>query len=98
MAMEKEKAATVNIPQQAHKAARAETAPAPVRRYRSYLFVFLLVLVAAGFGILTFFVKTVHSIPFDLVITEGIQSINFQPFDTLMVAISWLGFFPQAAM
>ena len=96
MAIERGKPPVTNIPKEAQKAARAETAPAPLRRHRSYLFIFVLVLLAVAFGVLAFFVKTVHSFPFDLVITEGIQSITFPPFDNLMLAISWLGFFPQS--
>ncbi len=61
-------------------------------------FNFMLVLLAVAFGVLTFFVKTVHSFPIDLVITEGIQSISFPPFGSLMIAISWLGFFPQSVI
>jgi len=96
MAVEKNKTPLANIPQQAQKAARAETAPAPMRRYRQYLFIIALGALAASFGVLTFFVKTIHSFPIDLVITVGIQSIHFVPFDNLLIAISWLGFWPQA--
>jgi undecaprenyl-diphosphatase len=98
MAVEKQKSSIAKIPQQAQQAARQETAPAPVRRYRTFLAVFLLVLLAGGFGVLTFLVKTIQSFPIDLVITEGIQSINFAPFGSLMIAISWLGFWPQSGL
>lgn len=96
MAVEKEKTPATNIPQKAQTAARAETAPAPERRRRTYTSVFILVLLAVSFGVLAFFVKTIKTFPFDLVITEGIQSSNFAPFGSLMIAVSWLGFFPQS--
>ena len=97
MTVEKEKTPLTNIPQKAQTAARAETAAPPERRRRTYTSVFILVLLAASFGVLAFFVKTTKSFPFDLVITEGIQSVSYQPFGSLMIAISWLGFFPQSA-
>ena len=75
--------------------ARAESAPAPVRRYRAFLFQSVLVLIAAGFGVLTFLVKTTPSFATDLLITRSIQLINFPAFAGLMIVISWAGFAPQ---
>lgn len=95
MSVEKEKAPLGNIPQQAQQAARAKTAPPRERRYRQTISMIGLVLLAVAFGVLTFFVKAYHSFPIDLMVTLGIQSIHFAPFAGLMVAISWLGFWPQ---
>ena len=79
-------------------AARAATAPAPVRRYRAWLFLIVLLIITAAFGVLTFLVKTTPSFPLDLQITLGIQSINIPVFGEVMTAISWLGFSPQSVV
>ena len=81
-----------------HKAARAATATAPVRRYRAVLFLVLLLIITAAFAVLTFLVKTTPSFPLDLQITLGIQSINIPVFGGLMNAVSWLGFSPQSVI
>jgi membrane-associated phospholipid phosphatase len=80
------------------RAARAATAPAPVRRYRAVLFLVVLVIITGAFAILTFLVKTTPSFPLDLQITLGIQSVNIPVFGGLMTAISWLGFSPQSVI
>lgn len=77
------------------EAARTESASAPVRRYRALIFQSMLVLVAAGFGVLTFLVKTTPSFATDLQITHSIQLITFPSFAWLMTVISWAGFAPQ---
>jgi hypothetical protein len=69
------------IKEDVQQAARAESAPAPVRRYRAVLFQGVLVLVAGAFAVLTFLVKTMPSFAIDLQITRAIQQINF-PFFT----------------
>ncbi len=86
------------IKEEAHQAARAESASAPVRRYRAVLIQIVLVLVVVAFGILTFLVKTMPSFAIDLQITRAIQSINFPLFALLMNWISWPGFGPQSAI
>ena len=78
-----------------HQAARAESAPAPVRRYRAVLFQGALGLVAGAFAVLTFLVKTTPAFATDLQITRAIQLINFPFFASLMSAVSWAGFAPQ---
>jgi undecaprenyl-diphosphatase len=75
--------------------ARAESEPAPVRRYRAVLFQVTLVIVAGAFAGLTFLVKTMPSFTIDLQITRAIQTINFLPFAWLMSVVSWPGFNPQ---
>jgi hypothetical protein len=54
-------------------AARAESAPAPVRHYRAVLFQRVLVLMVAAFAV-------------DLQITRAIQMVNF-PFFTLSMSL-----------
>ena len=84
------------IKEQTHQVVRAESAPAPVRRYRAVLFQVVLVIVAVAFGALTFLVKTMPSFAIDLQITRAIQLINFPFFASLMNLISWPGFSPQS--
>ena len=86
------------IKEHVQQAARAESAPAPVRRYRTILFQGALVLVAGAFGLLTFLVKTMPSFAIDLQITTAIQQINFPFFTSLMSLISWPGFSPQSVI
>ena len=83
------------LKEQAQQAARAESAPAPVRRYRAILFQTALALVVCAFGVLTFLVKTTPSFAIDLKITRAIQSINLPFFAPLMNVVSWPGFGPQ---
>ena len=80
----------------AHQAARAESAPAPVRRYRAVLFQVTLVVVAGAFAGLTFLVKTTPSFAIDLQITRAIQLLHFPYFAFLMNLVSWPGFSPQS--
>jgi undecaprenyl-diphosphatase len=86
------------VEQVAHKAAHAETASAPVRRYRVVLFQLSLLLITAAFAVLTFLVKTMASFPIDLQITKSIQSINIPLLGGLMTALSWPGFGPQSVI
>jgi undecaprenyl-diphosphatase len=85
-----------DIKENVHQAARAESAPPHVRRYRAILFQATLVMIAGAFAVLTFLVKTTPSFAIDLQITRTIQSINFPPFASLMSIISWPGFGPQS--
>ena len=82
----------------ASQAVRAESEPAPVRRYRAVLFQGGLIIVAVTFAVLTFLVKTMPSFSIDLQITKTIQEINFPPFAWLMSLISWPGFSPQSTI
>lgn len=91
-----EKPPIEKIKDSAQQAAKAESAPAPVRRYRAILFQIALLIIAVAFGILTFLVKTVPSFAIDLSITKALQQINFPPFGILMSIVSWPGFSPQS--
>jgi undecaprenyl-diphosphatase len=84
------------IEEAAQQVAKAETTSRPTRRYRTYLFQFMLIATTSAFAVLTFLVKTIPSFPIDLAITRGLQSINSPLFDALMTAISWPGFAPQS--
>ena len=86
------------IKEKAHRAARAESAPAHVRRYRAVLFQSALALIVVAFGVLTFLVKTTPSFATDLKITKAIQLINFPGFAGLMNVVSWAGFGPQVVV
>lgn len=86
------------IKEDVHQAARAESAPAPVRRYRAVLFQGTLVLIACAFGALTFLVKTMPSFAIDLQITRAIQLFNIPGFAPLMNVVSWAGFAPQVVI
>jgi membrane-associated phospholipid phosphatase len=98
MAEPQDKKPIEKIQEVAHEAAHAETAPAPLRRYRAKLFRVALILVAGAFAILTFLVKTMPAFPIDLQITRGLQSINIPLFGGLMTAVSWPGFGPQSTI
>lgn len=98
MSKQKDEKPVEKIKEKAHQAARAESAPAPVRRYRVILFQAALVLVAVAFAVLTFLVKTMPSFAIDLQITRTIQLINFPFFASLMTIVSWPGFGPQSVI
>jgi len=98
MSEQKGKKPIIGIKDAALQVARAESEPAPVRRYRAVLFQVALVLVAGAFALLTFLVKTTSSFPMDLRITRGLQSINIPLFAGLMTAVSWAGFAPQSVI
>ena len=84
------------IKDSAQQAARAESEPPHVRRYRAVLFQGTLVVIACAFAVLTFLVKTMPSFAIDLQITRAIQLINFPYFALLMSVVSWPGFTPQS--
>ena len=98
MSEQKNKKPVEKVKEKAHQAARAESAPAPIRRYRAVLFQTALVLVVLAFAVLTFLVKTMPSFAIDLQITRAIQLINFPFFALLMTIVSWPGFGPQSGI
>jgi len=79
----------------ANQAARVESEPPHVRRYRTVLFLIALVVTAGAFALLTFLIKTQPSFTIDLQVTKAIQQINFPYFAFLMTIVSWAGFGPQ---
>jgi undecaprenyl-diphosphatase len=96
MTEQKDEQAIKEVKAPANQAARVETEPAPVRRYRAVLFQTALVLTACAFGGLTFLVKTIPSFAIDLQISQFIQRFNFPAIAILMRLVSWPGFAPQA--
>ena len=98
MSEQKNEKLVENIKKGVEQAARAESAPAPVRRYRAILFQSALVMIAGAFAGLTFLIKTTPSLAIDLQITRAFQSINFPLFASLMSVISWPGFGPQSVI
>jgi len=80
----------------AQQAARSESEPPRVRRYRALMLQGALILVAVAFGILTYLVKTMPFFAFDLQVTKGLQLVNAPSFALLMNLISWPGFTPQS--
>jgi undecaprenyl-diphosphatase len=89
---------TKKIEEDTHQAAQARNAPVPERHYRAALFQTALILAAGAFGVLTFLVKTNPAFAIDLQITRTIQLINLPFFPSLMSAVSWAGFSPQAVI
>lgn len=77
------------------QAARAETAPAPVRRSRAALFEVAVLIAIFAFAALTFLVSTTPSFPIDVRVTHAVQSLQSPFFTMLMSAVSWPGFPPQ---
>jgi hypothetical protein len=96
MSEQKDEKPVEKIKEDVRQAVRAESAPAPVRRYRALLFQGLLVVFAGGFAVLTFLVKTTPSFAIDLQVTKAIQMINFPGFAWFMSLVSWPGFSPQS--
>src|SRR6185436_11800417 len=98
MAEQKLEKPAEKIKEEVLQAARAESAPAPARRYRALLFQGVLLLIAIAFGVLAFLVRTMPSFAIDLQITRSIQPINFPYFSLLMSLISWAGFGSQVTI
>jgi membrane-associated phospholipid phosphatase len=98
MTEQKDEKPVEKIKQDVQQAVRAESASAPVRRYRAVLFQGMLALVVCAFAVLTFLVKSMPSFAIDLQITRDIQMINFPSFAWLMSLISWPGFGPQSVI
>jgi undecaprenyl-diphosphatase len=73
-----------------------QTAPKPVRRFRTIVFQGFLIFLISAFAILAFFANTTPYFPVDLIITHFFQSDKATWFSTFMNFISWFGFTPQA--
>ena len=68
----------------------------PWRRYRANLFIGYLIGATVFFLILAVLAKTVAYFTFDVTFTNAVQSFRPGWFDALMVALTWIGFGPQA--
>jgi membrane-associated phospholipid phosphatase len=98
MAKQKGKQPIEKVQETAQQAVRAESAPAPVRRYRAVLFRGTLVVVAVAFAVLTVLVKSIPSFAIDVQITLALQAMTFPPFALLMRLVSWPGYTPQSTI
>jgi membrane-associated phospholipid phosphatase len=98
MSERKTKPAVVRIRESAHSAARAQSAPPHARRRRAVLFQVAVVIIAAAVSVLMVLVKTTASSAIDLRITKAIQTIDFPPFASVMIVVSWPGSNPQSAI
>lgn len=76
----------------------AKSASPPKREYRTYLFQIGLLAAIGAFATLTFIVQTIPSLPIDVQITRGLQSIASPLFASLMVLVSWPGYLPQSLL
>lgn len=68
----------------------------PWRRYRANLFIGYLAGASIFFLILAVLAKTVAYFTFDVTFTNAVQSFRPGWFNALMVALTWIGFGPQA--
>lgn len=68
----------------------------PWRRYRANLFIGYLFGASVFFLILAVLAKTVAYFTFDVTLTNAVQSFKPAWFNALMVALTWMGFGPQA--
>src|SRR5262245_21714256 len=63
---------------------------------RTRIFLIYLGIAILVFAGLAFYARTVPYSAGDVMLTQMIQSISASWFDSLMLAVSWLGFLPQA--
>ncbi len=74
----------------------AELAPAPQHRWRTRLFQAYLVAAILGFALLFGLALSTPYFVIDLSVTHAVQRYDAAWFTTLMAAVSWPGFAPQA--
>lgn len=85
--------------QQAAKAvAEQHTEVPPVRRRRTQVFQIALMLSLGLFAVLAVLARGAAYFPLDLTISQLLQSLRSPFFHALMVAITWLGYMPQAVV
>jgi len=87
-----------DLQQAAQSAAQANTAPPPVRRRRVIVFQAALIASLGLFGVLAVLASGAAYFPIDLSITQALQGLRSPVFHALMVAVSWLGYMPQAVI
>jgi membrane-associated phospholipid phosphatase len=73
-----------------------DIAPRPVRRWRARLFQGYLVTATIAFTVLVVLATQFDYFSIDLLVTRGVQNYTALWFRTLMVAISFVGYEPQA--
>jgi hypothetical protein len=79
-------------------AAQEETAAPRERRLRTVLFQGYLIAALSVFAILAVLSSTMAYFPIDVTITRTLQTLQAPWFETLMRAVSWLGYTPQATI
>jgi membrane-associated phospholipid phosphatase len=84
------------IGEAAQHAAAAETAAPAVRRRRATRFEIGLLVLILAFAGLTFLVTTTSTQGADVFVTHTLQTVSSPLFSSLMAAISWPGYTPQA--
>lgn len=77
---------------------KIETVSPSARRYRSVIFIAILIFATAAFALLTFLANITPYFPIDLEITRAIQSIDSPFFLGFMRLVSWPGFLPQSIL
>jgi len=80
----------------AEDAARSETSTPEVRRARTIFVKSSLGVLAIAFTMLTIAVKMQASLPTDLRVTRFLQTSDAPLFKGTMIAVSWVGYVPQA--
>lgn len=68
----------------------------PWRKYRANVFLGYLIGAMVVFLVLAVLAKTIAYFTFDVTITQHVQRFNPGWFNALMIALSWIGFAPQA--
>ncbi len=87
-----------DVQKAAHEVARTETAPRRVRSRRTLIFQVYLLVALAGFSALAILATSSAYLPLDITVTRTLQDVRNPLAYDLMYAISWPGFFPQAAL
>ncbi len=87
-----------SVQKEVQQAARKETAPRGVRRYRTWIFQIYVLIAILFFSLLAVFASTSAYFPIDLTITRFVQSYHPTWFNLLMEAISWFGYSIQATV
>ena len=93
-----QKSPAADAQQAAQAAAQKQTAAPQVRSRRTLIFQSLLVASLVLFGILAVLASSAAYFPIDLTVTQLLQSLRSPFFHALMVAVSWLGYMPQAVV
>lgn len=84
--------------QKAQIAAQQHTVHPVVRRRRTLVFQSSLIASLALFGVLAVMARGAAYFPIDVTITQILQGLRSPFFHALMVAVSWIGYIPQAGV
>lgn len=95
MAIRKTDQSVGKIKALAEGVAKSETAPPEIRRARAVIVESALIVLAIAFGLLAILVKMTPYLQIDFQITRFLQASNVSLFRPVMIAVSWVGTFPQ---